>query len=240
MKLNNFLHFNNRCPICDEPLHLYMQWARSMCFKGELLEPNIYKFSPVDSLKDLSLSLVAGEEDSYGEDAHILLADKGDDIEVIFSSSKLFSEAKKHQAYFYFLCNPLGIKKTWKDYEINLYKGCYYRDTPLMELRKNPQNKEWCLEFIDHDNESIVHKNECFSFKSTNKDIEKIYMLDLDWNKKETTLWHYSVSLEQKKTPSFRPNIFEKKMPLLSTRPKVGIEDRAKLLSRFDNWIIMS
>jgi hypothetical protein len=70
--------------------------------------------------------------------------------------------------------------------------------------------------------------------------LEKVYLVNLDHENSHTQLWHYSVTDEQKKQEHFKPNVFDKKMPLLTVRPKLDLEEREKLITRFDNWILMS
>jgi len=235
MSLSEFLTFSQQCPICGESLNLYMQWINFTCFKATLLEPNLYQFDPF--LRN-NMVLQQVEDDDY-----MLLKNNGDTIETQMSSSKILQEAKKYHIYFFYLCNPLGFqKKKYGDYQINLYKGCYYRDSAIMEFQRNEDqdNKSWKLTYLDKDHKHLSNKCESFSFKRTLNNIERVYMLDLNYDQKVTTIWHYSVTEEEKKIESFEPKIFEKKMPLLKNRPRLGLEDRDKLIDRFDSWIIMS
>lgn len=234
MRLKEFLDFNSNCPICGEPLHLYMQWTHSYIFKASRVEPDSYMFEPSNDIF---------KNDGTDDDSYMMLSVADNVVSSAFSNSKLLAEAKKHHIYFYFICNPAGIKKeSWGDYKINLYKGCYYRATPLMELQRDEDSeiKKWNLNLLEKDNQDLIQKHESYSFKTRIKNNERVYMLDLDWEKKETSLWFYSVTEEEKKIKGFKPNIFEKKMPLLKNRPKVDLENRQRLLDRFDGWIIMS
>lgn len=236
MNLSRFLHYNHHCPICNEPLTLYMQWVSSICFKGTQVESNLYQFKPFKGTnKDMQT------DDLWME--HVLLLDKGDDIETQMSSNKLMGESKKFQIYFFYLCNPGGFKdKSWGDYEINLYRGCYYRSTPFLEYQRNDdqEGKKWTLEVTNPEQQELINKDESFSVKHRTEALERVYMLNLDYERKETTLWHYSATEEDRKKDNFKPKLFEKQMPLLKNPPKVGLEDREKLLDRFDSWIIMS
>jgi hypothetical protein len=231
MRLKDFLTFNSNCPICNNPLTLYMQWTRSDLFKGKAFkEAGTYLFEPY------------GDPKKCGKDDYLTMSVKGD-IKFNFSSSKIKEEAKRNHIYFYFICKEEGIKKeSWGDYKINMYKGCYYRSTPMMEFSRDndSENKSWNLVLLNKEHSKLIQKHESYAFKNATPELEKVYMLDLDWEKEETTLMYYAVTPEQKKIKGFNPNIFDKKMPLLKNRPKVGPENREKLLSRFDSWIIMS
>jgi len=231
--LTDFLHFNRQCPLCGEPLGLYMQWIGSLCFRAlpsNPRTPNIYDFHPIlGSDKDLST------DDCF--ENNMLLADHGDYLATEFDSNKMRNEAKKYQMYFFFLCNPLGIKKKHAGkHEISLYKGCYYRSSPFMEFKKD-DNDNWSLQFLNSES-LLINKQESFAVKHYLNDTEKVYMLSLNHDKQETAFWYYSVTDSQKKETNFKPKLFEKKMPLLKKRP--NFENQEKLVERFDSWIIMS
>jgi len=235
MSLCKFLDFNKKCPICDEPLHLYMQWVNSMCFQAHSEYPGVYGF---DFFK-------AGQKENEEKfkDEFVILNARDDKYSLEFSSNALFNEAKKYQVYFFYLCNPSGFKdKSWGDYEINLYKGCYYRSSAFMELKKKEKrNEKWTFETTDLEKESLINNDESFSFKQLNSnDIERVYMLNLNYDLKETKLWHYAVSPEERVQEGFSPKLFSKTLPILNQRPDFSIDHRESLLSRFDSWIIMS
>lgn len=229
MKLNEFLHFNNRCPSCNQPLHLYMQWLDSVCFKA-IKQDDEYKFHPFFGNKD---------NKNIKDEDHMFLLDKGNSVDISFSSSKMVQESKKFLIYFFYLCNPSGIHvQEWGDYQISLYKGCYYRDTPFFEFERSA-DKKWYLQPSDKSLTNFMG-HESYCFKDVKNDYEKVYMVSLDYEKSLTTLWHWGATIEERSKPDFKPNLFEKNMPLLKTRIKAGIEDRDKLISRLDSWILMS
>lgn len=235
MKLNEFLHFNQKCPICNEPLSLYMQWINYGCFKAKLIDNDLYQFDSFMGAEQKNTIAI--------EDNHMLLLNGKDGVETSFGHQTLFNESKKFQIYFFYLCNPEGFnKKTFGDWDINLYKGCYYRSTPFMEFKRNSdsESNKWDLGITNISHKEIINKDESFSFKNINKDVEKVYMLNLDYEANQTTLWHYTVSEEEKRLISFEPKVFSKEMPLLKKRPKLSMEDRQNLIDRFDAWIIMS
>jgi hypothetical protein len=93
---------------------------------------------------------------------------------------------------------------------------------------------------MNEDSKLIDNKDEAFSFKTSNKNIDKIYMLNLDYEEKRTTLFYYTATSEERVKKTFKAKIFKKDLPLLKTRPKLDWEDRESLLSRFDSWILMS
>lgn len=234
MNLCDFLHFNDRCPICDEPLTLYMQWINSICWKGVPIENNLYRFNSFIGIKDNNKKL---------ENEYVLLWDNGPTFKIEMSSSETRREAETHSIYFFYLCNSAGFKvKTWGDYEISLYRGCYYRSTPLMEFYKSDErkSKDRFLKLINPDNQELINKDESYSFKDIHDGYEKVYMINLDYEDKKTTLWHYSTTTKEREAHDFSPKLFNKDIPLLTTRIKAGLEDREKLLSKLNGWILMS
>jgi len=245
MSLSQFLNFNHTCPICDEPLHLYMQQVGSSCFEAKLIEPNLYEFNTFKVMKGYSGTIETTNNAAVPQEKMLLL-DKGNSFEMKWENASAKAEAKKFQIYFFFLCNPAGfVDKVWGDYEINLYKGCYYRSTPFMEYQKKYANNEdvWTLETTNKDQADIINKDEAYSFKqkpATPEGLERVYMVNLDYEKKATTLWHYSTTESERKKENFKAKLFEKEMPLLGTRIKAGPEDREKLLERLDGWIMLS
>lgn len=231
MKLNEFLNFNRMCPICQEPLHLFMQWTSSVCFKATQLDEHSYGFIPFKGTKRN-----IGTDGC--DDEFVIINDDGSSQ---FSTSRLEQESKKFQIYFFFLCNPgAGFKdKGVGDYEINLFRACYYRSSPFMEYKQN-KDGIWTLENSLEETKEITNNDESFSFKVLSPENDRVYMLNLNYDKQETKLWFYSVPQEERQKPGFRPKLFSKTLPILKNRPDFGIENREKLLDRFDSWIIMS
>jgi hypothetical protein len=237
MRLPDFLNFNSRCPICNNPLTLYMQWVNSIGWKAEMIEEGSWAFHPKMGLnKDKTI-----ESGDY-----MLLTSKLGQIRTNFSTNKLRNEGKKFHMYFYYLCNPDGIKKTtWGDYKINIYKGCYYRASTLFEFQRDDdqESKNWSIQVVDNERKDIINKHETYSFKKKNNDVEKVYILDLDWEKVKTSLWFYTVTDAQAADKNFKAediNDLHRELPLLKKRPKVGPGDREKLIDRLETWIIMS
>ncbi len=230
-RLNEFFHFNNYCPSCGERLTLYMQWIDSICFKAVKIGLDEYRLHPFLNFK---------KDGDIQESDYIIMNDKGNDTDFYFSSTPLVQESRKHPIYFFYLCNPAGFRiKSWGDYDISLYQGCYYRDTPFLEFEKNELNNKWSLQLKDKSRD-IINKDESFCFKNINNGFEKVYMLNLNTEEEKTTLWYYSATTEERQKEGFNPKLFHKDMPLLKTRIKTAIEDREKLLDRFDSWILVS
>ncbi len=224
--LSQFLNYNQTCPLCNEPLHLYMRWADSLFFKGKVVEDNVYQFDPY----------LAGDEKPNPElekfqSESMLLDNNGEQILTDFSSNGLLNEAKKHHIYFFYLCNPNGIKqKKWGDFAISLFKACYYRSSPFYEFKLNEGN--WDLGTVNPDHKELSNKDESFAFNLIRNDLEKVYMIKLDYEVKDTTLWYYTVTDAEKLKENFRPNLFEKTLPLLGVRPKFDLVDRQKLIEQ--------
>lgn len=228
MKLNEFIHFNQRCPICDNDLTLYLQMKDSTCFRAHKKKKNNYHFQPFKCINK-----------SISPLDHIDLYDYGRDVETKFSSSQMAAEAKRSQLYFFYLCNEQGFEEADNDFTINIYGGCYYRSSPFLEYQKTAK-KTWLLKTINPDHNNLINHDEMFSFSREINDIEKVYMLNLNSHNNKTVFMHYSVNEEQRKDKDYAPNLFEKEISNLIARPNFSITNRDKLLDRFDSWIIMS
>jgi len=226
MRLKEFIDYNKSCPICGNELRLYMQWTYSYAFEGQILEDGSLYFSPM-------VEIFKGKD--AADEYCLLELDNNGIANYVFSNTELKSEAERHQIYFFFLCNPAGFRIKNTDYDINLYKGCYYRSTPLFEIR---EKERFVNIFLDSNN--IINKDEAFSFKRKTKEIEKVYMLNFDYEDKNTTLWYFTITSEEKLMKDFKPKLFHKKLPLLSMKLKTSLEDREKLFDKLDSWIIMS
>jgi len=232
MSIVDFLDFNNTCPICDKSLTLYLQWGKYMCFQGEVLNKKHLRFIPhvdfsndVKKLNELIIDLVY----------------RHDNWEII--ASELNNDVRKpvpgkfdniSELHMFYLCNADGFKTKSYDYEINIYKGCYFRSSSDFKCEDNK---------IISVNESIPHAALCredFSFKSFSDDLQKVYILSLQYELNKTQLWFYTVTDAQSKESGFKPVIFDKEMPLLNNRPDFDLDNRDKLIDRFDSWILLS
>ena len=94
MKFNEFINFNQRCPVCDNDLTLYLQMKDSTCFKSIKQRPNLYHFEP---FKCINKSISSSD--------YIDVYNYGKDFETKFSSSQMAAESKRSQLYFFYLCN---------------------------------------------------------------------------------------------------------------------------------------
>lgn len=230
--LTDFLNYNHSCPLCGEPLNLYMQWvgnyrANGVLFSGQVKD-NIIQFIPN----------ITCQTDEYLKREAVLL-ELGSEINSDFSHNELLERSKRTQIYFFFLCNPKGIK--YKDdgkWKVSLYKGCYYRSTPFFEYKL--EDKSFKLRPTSEPAPMLANKDESFSINTYNEGLEKVYMMQLDYELNKTVIYHYSITDEQKQIKGFEPNTFEKDLPLLKNRPDLSQENRQKLVDRFNNWILMS
>lgn len=236
--MKDFLDFNDKCPICQEPLTLYMQWSSDLMSEVNKLFDSVkhndhYQFSE-HSKNTKQLGLFGQEVDKKGSLSMML---NKNTCEVKFNSLSTEKMAKEQDdIYFYFLCNPAGIEYTGSDYQINNYKGCYYRATPFIKFEK--ENNKLMVKYPA--TPILINRNESFALKSKINDLEKVYILDLNNEEDKTTLWHYSVTDEQLTDDMFEVNVFEKEMPLMKNRPDVDEDNREKLFQRLDGWILMS
>jgi hypothetical protein len=229
MSLDKFLSFNKTCPICDRQLTLFMQWHGTTLWKERSLQfpkEGQYVFSPFKFVKEQT-------------DTVLTLSENGADLHPIIS------EDRKHAMHFFYLCDEGGIEVTSEsasDYEINLYKACYYRSSVDMEFRKEEgKNKKWELTEVRGDAVEVISQEESFSFKKqVEPDLERVYALIIKTLDDCTDLWFYETNAEQRAQENFEPKLFEKKMPLLPKRPDLDINHRDKLLSRLESWILMS
>lgn len=241
MKLSKFIDFNSNCPLCDRPLSLYLQIVDSVCFKGEKLnDSGKYKFTPFkckDNELDDTFCIIG---DHYDTDYKKIIT------QVSFSSNELKRKALENQAFMFFLCNPEGFKDNndsftkKQDYEINMYYASYYRSTPFFDFIKDDNDKitpKFSDELYD---KKIINSDESLSMTRIKDGIERVYMVNIDYEHDKTVLWYYSVTEEQAKQKSYTPNIFEKSLPSLKRRPKFDKEHIDKFIDRLDNWILMS
>jgi len=228
--LHKFLNFNKRCPICNNPLTLYMQWINSTLFVAEDSSSGIYHFTEF-KMKNLLL-----DKDEEGDEyKSVTLMDYEDSFDMAFSYPSLFNDAKKYQIFFFYLCKAQGFyNKNPAKNEINLAKGCYYRSTPLMEFKKD---LTWNLEYLIPEFSDIVNKDEAFCLKTRKNSLDQIYMLSRDMETQTTKVWYFTATDEQRVDPKFKPDIFRKELPLI---PRPSLDNQKKLLERINSWIIMS
>lgn len=226
MELSKFIDHDTSCPICGNQLTLFVQCLDSMCFKGTKFPSGDFSFDQfrcIDGKFDTTaaFSLIKGEKD-YEFEIH---------------SSELNIQSRKWSMYFYYICNDNAFKDRGQEYDISVYEACHYRSTPTWEFKKTANNT-WALGNADPQDEELIQRNETFTYNITSNDLEKVYILELDYKSKETKFWHYAVTEEQSKEENYQPTLFEKTMPLLTVRPK--FEDKEKMINRFDSWVLIS
>jgi hypothetical protein len=233
MQLYDFFNFNRYCPVCEEPLHVYLKWDHGALFKGKTIKQNFVRFEPYKLYKRFNF------ESNLD---YIDVSCTPSSFDAVLSSSKIGSEAKKHLMFFFFLCNPDSFKDKgdW-DYELNMYKACYFRRSQTLEFKKeeNQKKKRWYLDFSDK-SQIKINSDEHFVFKSFSEDVEKLYFLSLDAEQDKTILQHYIINAEHREQSYFNPKIFKKELPYLENRPNFDLRNREKLIDKFENWILMS
>lgn len=220
-----FLQFNQTCPICSEPLNLYLQIQNSTCFKADNFEGKI-AFNPSMNISNKL------------KNSQILIENN----KLSFNDSILTQTFQANSMYFFVLCSENGIKKSKnygvnpdiaEDYEINIYKSCYWRSSPILELQGS-------LTSVNPDQRNLINGDEVFSFKEDKENKKNVYTLQINYSDNETRFYYYAITPEEENIETFEPKIFEKTMPLISVRPDFTPEHREKLMDRFGAWLIMS
>lgn len=232
MKFDKFIDFNSRCPICDEPLTMYLQIMGSTYLKGIPILGSSNRSYRFEQIKNI---------DKTFKDEYINVNFNDTDTYMKFSSINLKKKLLKSQLYFSYLCNENGFKVKEHDsyYEVYLYHGCYYRSTILLDFVRD-KSGECLIKPAVKGTHKLINSDEAFSLKRKVDDLEKVYMVNISYENKNTTLWYYTCTDEQAKDKDYTPKIFEKQLPLLKTRPNFDLKDRDKLFARLDNWILMS
>lgn len=226
MSLCNFLHFNDRCPVCGKNLTLYMHVAKSALWRSKPNKNGVHVFEQF---------LLKKEE--WSSQDYITLFDRGDYADVEYSSNKLELASREWELYFFKACGDAEAFKDNKfDYDVNWYDICYHRTSPYYSFKQRR------LELMAPEHSELINRDESLIFKTANAEgLEKVYALSLDYENKHTKLWYYTTTLEQRKEEDFDPNIFEKTdLPLLSHRPDFSLEHRDQLLDRLTGWILLS
>ncbi len=124
MNFNKFLHFNRHCPVCQEPLHLYMYWVPDqndgLLFKAKQTNPSVYHFKPIESkaknvklYPDLYRGMAKNTWDDDPEFPYMALVDHEGYQTTHFSSDHLERESQKRTAYFFFICHPDGLNNDY-------------------------------------------------------------------------------------------------------------------------------
>jgi len=232
MNISEFLNYNSSCPVCGGPLTLFLRARKNSLWKGERSKPNGYFFKQF---------LIKNEK--IGEDESFILDVEGEKFNFQTNTAALRQAMKTWQFFFFFICNEKAIIKEWNEYKIQAYDACYARDSTYLELMPaltETEDIKWELSPVDKFVTNI-NKSEVFTLhERSNPEVEKNYILKLNYEAKSTKLFYYTATPEQAKDTSFEPNIFEKEMPLPPVRPNFDLESRDKLINRLDSWILMS
>jgi hypothetical protein len=229
INLRDFFNFNSICPLCDNPLTLYLQLLDSICFKATLTDENTYVFRPFQCI----------DEKFKNE---FIVIEYSDKLNVIFSSKAFKEKCIKHQLYFYYLCNDKGIQPINSysnvefDYEINLYNGCYFRTTPTLCM----QNSNVIFKCLDEHHSKLLNSNVACCLKNIKNNTEHIYMINLDFECENIIFWCYTCNEEQAVQEDYSPNIFEKTLPFPKKQIVIDKKHALQLMKKIDNWVIMS
>lgn len=223
--LEQFLDVNSSCPCCQKPLQLYMQVLDGTLWKTNSLfsKDSKYIFEPINA--------------ELGNADYFMMENGQFD----FTTCSLQQQSKTWQLFFFVMCSSDTAIDTTniKNCSINSYEVCYYRSSQFLEF-VDQGNKNWQLKLIMQDNDPLIYisRNEIFVVKDINQGLEKIYLLDFDYEADQSILRYYSMSQEEKASNNFEPKIFKKELPLMNTRP--DFSDRNLLLDRLSSWVNLS
>lgn len=233
MNLTQFLHFNQECPVCGEPLQFFAQVVNGPLWKAKRPEPGILRFDQFQC-----------KNEALSQDDFFWLAEQPNEVLVDFNTSAMYQAAKPWTVFFFFLCNQDSIEDvTRTNYGINPYVACYYRSTPFLEFRRD-DGGNGTLQLKEIMGQEPIEgdiRDEIFILKNVmrNND-EKVYVLSFDYETKGTTLRYYQITSEDRKNKYFDPSIFKKDLPMMSVRPNFELTHRDQLITRLDAWILLS
>ncbi len=223
MNFKDFLNFNKKCPICGHFLSFYMQATnfslsstKSILFKfNDLLLNSEYDFAFIPSFKGISHIT-----------KNIVYLDP--------EEMTLYTDTKISDVYFFFICNPKGISNIGNsyDYEIELYRSCYYRSTKYYNLSGN----QLMAAFGEFGNYNSVLRDEAFVFKYLSFPKEKVYLYSLNYENNNSILWHYGFD----QISGDKSEVSETKLSFPSERPDFSLAARHKLINKFNSWITFS
>lgn len=230
MTLDSFLSFNKYCPVCGEKLTLCFQVNDESCWLGTELKDGSYMFSQ-HNLKEKnnveSLIALKKNNSKYQFEIHHN------------SEESLGNKWQAWQLYFLYICNPSGIDSEYNRTSFNMYDCCYFRSSQYMEFVKKDDG--WELGYSSNHNPDIINRDEIFVFKKYTPDaLEKVYYFNIDSEDQKTKLLYYASTEAERALEDFDPNIFETEAPPMPNRPDFSIQNRDRLIERFDSWIIMS
>ena len=223
--MKDFFDFNKVCPVCNNKLTLYFHYENYLDNKLFIFsnkDNDILNFIPDEiGIKQLSMFNSTSNEEEY-----FSILCHNNKIEII-SDANIFIENKnvKTSAYFYYLCDRKAIhfENNFYNYEIDVYKSCYYRSSPYLTFKKSNSNFEYT--------NNLLNRKEVFTIKYDHK----VYILAMDYEIKETILWYYHDNINDDNDVE----LFEKKLSLC-TLPSFDKENRAKLIEKLNTWILLS
>src|SRR5271170_4246453 len=107
MNLCQFLQSSITCPVCDEPLIIYMQEIDGDLWRAKVVEPNLYRFDRVER-----------KVDKYGNqicvrspDDFIWIKDKGNDFDMGFNGLALEEFMRLQEVFFFNICSEDSFKE---------------------------------------------------------------------------------------------------------------------------------
>lgn len=207
---------------------------------GPLWRCNHSMWSDQNGTRSVQFEYVPVNKDSkalWGKNDKILL--EGDFI-TLNSDFQHKEKVKLWQFYLFFICNPEAIDTADDSSNIDVYTACYHCTSPAFQFNK--LDNRYQLEGINPNCHNLTCADENFCIKTIGgDDLEKIYILNLDYVIPCTNFWYYACTAEQQADKNFKANIFEKgQLPFPPTRFDFSVENRKNLISKFDSWILMS
>src|SRR6185436_509156 len=242
--MQDFLLSNKVCPICQNPLTLFMKWSShdlviNKLFKGYETKDNTYQF------KEYIAAAPIAENNFHSSDemlrnVKVLMILKFINNECNFQFNSLIAEKmakEQEELFFYYICNPAGIKP---DNMINIYEACYYRATPLMKFIEGDSSLLKIKQLDEKYN--VINSLETFTIKdeTTDSELKKIYIVYLNYLDEKLSFYYYTATAEQEASEHYNPNIFVGEIPIPKNGLNLDLNARDKLISRMDSWILMS
>lgn len=218
MNINNFIDYNSYCPCCEKKLKLFMASELNdspNLWRGQILEDSISFTHKKDKNKKLEIIEKDGES-------------------MISSFNQHSRELWTHSFYLFFICNEKAIKVTENDFSIGYSDACYYRSSIILQCNNMTTRN---IEALEDEHASSPNSEECFYVNHLVNNVEKNYFFIVDYLENKSKLWHY---VTEDNVKSINNRILEIDLPMTSTLPSFKLEDRKKLIDKFDCWILMS
>lgn len=229
MKFIDFIKYNQRCPICNNSLSLFMQWFDLRLFQASHISDSQIIFKEFIKDHKVILDPIDGDptiEASLSNVSHFK-----------FSSKELEKFAlKQEDLFFYFICNIDGISDIYGDYELLMEKSCYYRASPFFKFHPSKPIK---LKYLT-DDEHPINSTEAFFIPHKTEELNKYYIVTYNYQQATSTFWFYSATPKQELTPSFKAAVFEKEFPILETSLDFSAQNRKELIKKMDVWVNFS